>query len=313
MSDRPKIVAERKRRAREMKPPQDFIIHEWGKPYAGIEVYISQLAFDKMMKQCSLYAKRHLEALGYLVGDYCRWKNKEYTIVEDAVTSDLDTTSVSVHFQAFEKAFDQLDRIDFDYVLVGWYHSHPGHGCFMSQTDISTQKRMFNKSFHLAIVIDPINKEFKVYKMDGPVPEEKVFGIYRNLNGEGPPSLEVHGPGAEGYAPYGDRNSTPAYEPGSAPRGGAARAKAAARTEAERIARERESQRRSRERAAERTRLFSTALLLLPLFFAAFGGVLGFALAFQRDRVAAWVILAVGGVMTVLWALWAAAGPPFIG
>jgi proteasome lid subunit RPN8/RPN11 len=309
MSDRPKIVAERKRRAREMKPPQDFLIHEWGKPYSGIEVYISQVAFDKMMKQCATFAKRHLEALGYLVGDYCRWKNKEYTIVEDAVTSDLETTSVSVHFQGHEKAFDQLDKIDFDYVIVGWYHSHPGHGCFMSQTDISTQKRMFNKSFHIAIVVDPINKEFKVYKMDGPVPEEKVFGIYRNLNGEDPPQVEVRGPGAEGRASYGDAGPAPFYAPGStAP--AAPSAKAAAKAEQERIAREREVHRRARERAAEKSRLYSTALLLLPLFFAGFGGALGFALTFPRDRVAAWVILAVGAVMTVLWAL---LGPPILG
>jgi len=308
MSDRPKIVAERKRRAREMKPPQDFLIHEWGKPYAGIDVYISQVAFDKMMKQCALFAKRHLEALGYLVGDYCRWKNKEYTIVEDAVTSDLETTSVSVHFQGHEKAFDQLDKIDFDYVIVGWYHSHPGHGCFMSQTDISTQKRMFNKSFHIAIVVDPINKEFKVYKMNGPVPEEKVFGIYRNLNGE--PSVEVRGPGSEEYAPYGDTTSAPFYEPGQRRESAAVRAKTAARTEQERIARERELHRRARERAAEKSRLFSTVLLLLPLFFAGFGGALGFALTLQRDRVAAWVILAVGVVMTFLWAV---LGPPILG
>ena len=308
MSDRPKIVAERKRRAREMKPPQDFLIHEWGKPYAGIDVYISQVAFDKMMKQCAQFAKRHLEALGYLVGDYCRWKNKEYTIVEDAVTSDLETTSVSVHFQGHEKAFDQLDKIDFDYVIVGWYHSHPGHGCFMSQTDISTQKRMFNKSFHIAIVVDPINKEFKVYKMDGPVPEEKVFGIYRNLNGE--PSVEVRGPGVEDRASYGDLGAAPFYAPGSGPASAAAAAKAAAKAEQERIARERELHRRARERAAEKSRLFSTALLLLPLFFAGFGGALGFALTFQRDRIAAWVILSVGAVMTVLWAL---LGPPILG
>jgi proteasome lid subunit RPN8/RPN11 len=307
MSDRPKIVAERKRRAREMKPPQDFLIHEWGKPYAGIDVYISQVAFDKMMRQCAQFAKRHLEALGYLVGDYCRWKNKEYTIVEDAVTSDLETTSVSVHFQGHEKAFDQLDKIDFDYVIVGWYHSHPGHGCFMSQTDISTQKRMFNKSFHIAIVVDPINKEFKVYKMDGPVPEEKVFGIYRNLNGE--PSIEVRGPGAEALSPGAGADGAPAA-PGNGPAGVAARARAAAKAEQERLAREKEAYRRARERAAEKSRLFSTALLLLPLFFAGFGGALGFALTFQRDRIAAWVILAVGAVMTVLWAL---LGPPILG
>ena len=178
MSDRPRIVAERKRRAREMKPPQEFLIHEWGKPYAGIDVYISQVAFDKMMSQCASYAKRHLEALGYLVGDYCRWKNKEYTIVEDAVTSDLETTSVSVHFQAFEKAFDQLDKIDFDYVIVGWYHSHPGFTTFLSEKDLETQKKNFNKPYHATIVIDPVNRQFRSYKVIDDRYMEKKFSLF---------------------------------------------------------------------------------------------------------------------------------------
>ena len=284
MPDRPKIVAERKRRAREMKPPHDFIIHEWGKPYAGIEVYISQRAFDLMMKQSALFAKRHLEALGYLVGDYCRWKNKEYTIVEDAVTSDLETTSVSVHFQAFEKAFDKLDRIDFDYVIVGWYHSHPGHGCFMSQTDISTQKRMFNKSFHIAVVIDPINKEFKVYKMNGNVAEEKVFAVYKSLDRNGPRSVEVRGSAGGLEAAAGEQTGQEVREePRRAP---PPRPRLSAR--------ERE----------ERRRVVATNLLfLLPLLFAGLGGAAGFILSMHRDRPTAWAILAVGALMTAVWAL----------
>ncbi|MEM2869142.1 MAG: Mov34/MPN/PAD-1 family protein [Thermoplasmata archaeon] len=284
MPDRPRIVAERKRRAREMKPPQDFIIHEWGKPYAGIEVYISQKAFDIMMKQSALLAKRHLEALGYLVGDYCRWKNKEYTIVEDAVTSDLETTSVSVHFQAFEKAFDKLDRIDFDYVIVGWYHSHPGHGCFMSQTDISTQKRMFNKPFHIAVVIDPINKEFKVYKMNGNVAEEKVFAIYKNLDRDGSHHLEA---GSKVLGTEAVTAGKPAEEPAEESR--------------------RQSQahpRPSVRETEERRRSAATSLLfLLPLLFAGLGGAAGFVLSMHRDRPTAWAILAVGALMTVVWAL----------
>ncbi|MGQ9582313.1 MAG: Mov34/MPN/PAD-1 family protein [Thermoplasmatota archaeon] len=284
MTDRPKIVAERKRRAREMKPPHDIIIHEWGKPYAGIEVYISQRAFDLMMKQCALFAKRHLEALGYLVGDYCRWKNREYTIVEDAVTSDLETTSVSVHFQAFEKAFDKLDRIDFDYVIVGWYHSHPGHGCFMSQTDISTQKRMFNKPFHIAAVIDPINKEFKVYKMSGNVAEEKVFAIYRNLDRNSATSVEPHGPGVDSVAAEaGPLAPEPREEPQRQP--------------------PRRPRLSAREREERRKMLATNLLFLLPLLFAGFGGAAGFVLSMHRDRPTAWAILAVGALMTAVWAL----------
>jgi COP9 signalosome complex subunit 5 len=40
--------------------------------------------------------------------------------------------------------------------VVGWYHSHPGYGCWLSGIDVSTQmvNQQFQESF-LAVVIDP--------------------------------------------------------------------------------------------------------------------------------------------------------------
>ena len=41
--------------------------------------------------------------------------------------------------------------------VVGWYHSHPGFGCWLSSTDISTQQS-FEKLCKraVAVVVDPI-------------------------------------------------------------------------------------------------------------------------------------------------------------
>lgn len=41
--------------------------------------------------------------------------------------------------------------------VVGWYHSHPGYGCWLSGIDVSTQT--LNQKFQepwVAIVIDPL-------------------------------------------------------------------------------------------------------------------------------------------------------------
>ncbi len=43
------------------------------------------------------------------------------------------------------------------YIHIGWYHSHPGYGCWLSGIDVETQK--LNQDFHqtwVALVIDPI-------------------------------------------------------------------------------------------------------------------------------------------------------------
>eukprot|EP00667_Euglena_gracilis_P014792 EG_transcript_15348 len=41
--------------------------------------------------------------------------------------------------------------------VVGWYHSHPGYGCWLSGIDVSTQRtqQQFNDPF-LAVVVDPV-------------------------------------------------------------------------------------------------------------------------------------------------------------
>lgn len=40
---------------------------------------------------------------------------------------------------------------------MGWYHSHPSFGCWLSGIDVNTQERYQNNADpFLAIVVDPI-------------------------------------------------------------------------------------------------------------------------------------------------------------
>lgn len=50
--------------------------------------------------------------------------------------------------------------------IVGWYHSHPGYGCWLSGIDVSTQmlQQSFSEPF-LAVVIDP-NRTISAGKVD---------------------------------------------------------------------------------------------------------------------------------------------------
>lgn len=42
--------------------------------------------------------------------------------------------------------------------IVGWYHSHPGIGVFMSGTDMNTQRAFFYHPWCLSIVYDPVHR-----------------------------------------------------------------------------------------------------------------------------------------------------------
>ncbi len=130
-------------------------------------LYLQQQALDELLGHCAEMATDRLEALGFLVGDVCRWNDERFSMVYDVVTGQLDATATSVRFreEAFESMFDELDELDYDYVLIGWYHSHPGYTSFMSHVDLDTQIRMFNQPFHVALVADPITMELKAFRL----------------------------------------------------------------------------------------------------------------------------------------------------
>ena len=57
------------------------------------------------------------------------------------------------YMTAYIEAAKQVGRQE---NAIGWYHSHPGYGCWLSGIDVSTQ--MLNQNFQdpfVAIVVDP--------------------------------------------------------------------------------------------------------------------------------------------------------------
>ncbi len=85
----------------------------------------------------------------------------EYTIkVVDVFAMPQSGTSVSV--ESVDPAYQQqilemLKQTERTEMVVGWYHSHPSFGCWLSNVDINTQQsfeRLNPKT--VAVVLDPI-------------------------------------------------------------------------------------------------------------------------------------------------------------
>jgi len=146
----------------------------------GFEMYLSKVAEQKIRNHANAYVEEKKEVMGFLLGSVYLHNGNEYTVVRDVATTDLDATAVSVRFDrdAFDKLFEKLDGCDFKYVIVGWYHSHPSYSCFMSATDIQTQRAMFNRRSHTAIVIDPISKAIEAFYLENDRVEPRPFAIY---------------------------------------------------------------------------------------------------------------------------------------
>ena len=146
----------------------------------GYELYISKLAEEKIRNHAISASAERLEVMGLLLGNIYCTERGEYALVRDVVTTDLDSSSVRVRFsrEGMENLFASLEDAGFNYLIVGWYHSHPGHRCFMSPTDVETQRGLFNKRYHSAVVIDSITKEIEAYFLEDGKVRSRPFAIY---------------------------------------------------------------------------------------------------------------------------------------
>ncbi|PWN44857.1 Mov34-domain-containing protein [Ceraceosorus guamensis] len=79
---------------------------------------------------------------------------------ETRVNAQNEAYEYMVEFLESSKAVGQMENI------IGWYHSHPGYGCWLSGIDVATQ--MTNQQFQdpfVAVVIDP-NRTISAGKVD---------------------------------------------------------------------------------------------------------------------------------------------------
>ena len=163
-----KIIKETRRKRLVAQPPQARS-HPWMplKRASRSKAYIESRAMKALVAHCEQQARSGLEALGFLSGSVFSWKGKTYTVVKDALTAPLEATAVHVRFDrtGFVGLFSQLDKLEYEYIIVGWYHSHPGYGCFMSDTDQQTQMAGFSERFHVALVVDPVKKQMMAFRM----------------------------------------------------------------------------------------------------------------------------------------------------
>ena len=118
-------------------------------------VYISSMALLKMLKHGRTGVP--MEVMGLMLGEFV----DDYTVkCVDVFAMPQSGTGVSVEavdpvFQT--KMLDMLKQTGRPEMVVGWYHSHPGFGCWLSGVDINTQQSFEALNPRaVAVVVDPV-------------------------------------------------------------------------------------------------------------------------------------------------------------
>jgi 26S proteasome regulatory subunit N11 len=118
-------------------------------------VYISSLALLKMLRHGR--AGVPMEVMGLMLGEFV----DDYTVrVVDVFAMPQSGTGVSIEAVDYvfqKRMMDLLGQTGRPEPVVGWYHSHPGFGCWLSSVDINTQQSFEKISPRaIGVVVDPI-------------------------------------------------------------------------------------------------------------------------------------------------------------
>lgn len=98
------------------------------------------------------------EVCGVLIGK----NDDDRTVVEACITgvnASQGGTHVTFTQDTWEHIYKIKDREYPDDKIVGWYHSHPGFGVFLSEHDLFIQENFFSGPHQIAWVYDPHTDE----------------------------------------------------------------------------------------------------------------------------------------------------------
>ncbi len=114
--------------------------------------------------------KLTLEICGVLVGHWRRDADGPFVVVEESIRCDKalsNACDVTFTHEAWNEVHQQMDSKFTDRDIVGWYHSHPNFGIFLSDRDCFIQEHFFNGPGQIAYVVDPVNGVEGVFNWRG--------------------------------------------------------------------------------------------------------------------------------------------------
>ncbi|MDB5292603.1 MAG: hypothetical protein JWL69_3844, partial [Phycisphaerales bacterium] len=126
------------------------------------------------------------EVCGVLVGDVYQDRTAPWAYVEHAIRGNGAVgkqTQVTITSETWTRIHETLER---DYPgkrILGWYHTHPGFGIFLSGMDLFIQDNFFNTPWQVAFVYDPVGGDEGVFTWRGGKSERDEFLIEHDTEG----------------------------------------------------------------------------------------------------------------------------------
>lgn len=161
----------------------------WLSPYEnqeshpGVNVFITQRAYVRICAHAG--SDLNNEVGGWLVGKWCVDRNTDdpFIVVEASLPAPhtrhgsayltFTQDSQVALYENFKERYSDKD-------LIGWYHTHPRMGIFLSEYDSWLHNNFFPYPYQVALVIEPHSASggFFIRQSDGLLDPREYFGFY---------------------------------------------------------------------------------------------------------------------------------------
>lgn len=133
-----------------------------------LKIYVNKSVYKAIWEHAN--SEPRDEVGGALIGYYCKAEETRFLVVTDVLNMPSEyfksaavlkfTTDFICHLD------DYMERVNVTYenlLRLGFYHTHPGYGVFLSGTDTKTFKGIFKNDWQIAMVVDPVNEDEGVF------------------------------------------------------------------------------------------------------------------------------------------------------
>ena len=115
-----------------------------------------------------------VEICGVLVGQWHKDPAGPFAAITEVIRGEAATSKfaeVTFTHETWAKINQEMDTRFSQLTIVGWYHSHPDFGIFLSDRDLFIQQHFFSGSGQIAYVVDPVRKQegMFVWRLGKPV------------------------------------------------------------------------------------------------------------------------------------------------
>ena len=143
-------------------------------------IYISQAVYKDIHKFTK--NKTTNESGGMLVGSIIEEFGKTNIVISGFVEAkhcEATPTTLKFTHETWEYVHKEIDKKHKGKKIVGWIHTHPDFGIFLSEYDKFIHQNFFNEDYQVAYVVDPIqNIEGFYFWINEKIEKCKGFYIY---------------------------------------------------------------------------------------------------------------------------------------